>query len=409
MADEETLASRIGIYDNLNDPIPSWNQPGVIATIAASTFCIAGICILSRLYVRLFVLNAKGWDDLFVVFYLISGLMGGVSLCIAPQYGLGQHFINLNVDVTQSYLKVFYIINASYNMSATFIKLSLLFQYLRLYRSGKMRIICMVMVGLVASWGAAYSFLAWFPCFPVGAYWNLEMKATRYAFGSEYAAELFRTYASHTAVNTALDMIVFAIPVPLYFQRETGKRTKLGLVGVVIMGAIVNALTIWRLATIVEHRATTSPTFDPTWYAPASIILGTLEVNIASICASVPIFWPPLKARLDEIFVTREVTITTNRRSNRFSTEPGNTMELQRPTSEDCENRWNRCPSRAGSESSQSRLAELAPVEKRRQHYMDDFILDQVDPLRKKGPFIVESEIMSSGGVGRKKSNRHAK
>lgn len=169
----------------------------------------------------------------------------------------------------------------------------------------------------------------------------------------------------------------------------------------------MNAFTIWRLATIVEHRATTSPTFDPTWYSPISIVLGALEVNVASIAASVPIFWPRLKARLDEIFVTREVTITTrNRRSNRFSEEVGARIELHRTASEDAGNRWNRCPSRAGSESSQSRLAEPKAAEKKSNHYKDDYILDQVDPLRKKaGAFIVESEIVSEG-LRRQKSKR---
>ncbi|KAI1453230.1 hypothetical protein F4805DRAFT_444380 [Annulohypoxylon moriforme] len=290
-------------------------------------------------------------------------------------------------------------------MSTTFIKISLLFQYLRVFQSGHMRTICIAMMVVIGLWGAGYSLMAWVPCIPVNGYWNLEMEAKCYGFGSRNANEFYKSYLSHTAVNTVLDMIVFTIPIPLYFQRDTIRRTKLGLVGVVSTGAVVNGLSIWRLATIVEHRATTSPTFDPTWYGPISIMLGTLEAMTASICASFPIFWPSLKVRLDEIFVTREVTITLNRRSNRFSIDPGDAIELQRTTSEDRDNKWNRCPSIAGSESSQSRLAELAPVEKRAQHYQDDFILDQIDPLRKKSAFAVESEIVSEG-LSRQKSRR---
>ncbi|KAI0376776.1 hypothetical protein F5Y04DRAFT_285577 [Hypomontagnella monticulosa] len=409
MAEGETLLDRIGIYDNLDEPVPSWNRPGVIATVTASMLCISSFCVLYRLYIRLFVVRAKGWDDFFVLLYLASGLVGGIALCLAPQYGMGRHFVQLEPGEAQSYLKLFYIVNASYTISTTLIKISLLFQYLRVYHGGHMRTICIAMLAVVGLWGAAYSFMAWVPCFPVSGYWNMELGAKCYAFGSTIAKDFFTTYVSHTAVNTVLDMIVFAIPVPLYFRRDTVRRTKLGLVGLIIMGAIVNSLTIWRLATLVEHRAATSPTFDPTWYGPISIILGVLEVNIASICASVPIFWPCLKARLDEIFVTREVTITLNRRSNGLSVDAGDTMELQRTASEDRENRWKRCPSITGSESSQSRLAaELAPVEKRTQHYRDDFILDQVDPLRKKGGFVVESEIISDG-LRRQKSKRSSR
>ncbi|KAI1800229.1 hypothetical protein F4811DRAFT_540126 [Daldinia bambusicola] len=408
MAEGETLLDLIGIYNNLDEPVPSWNRPGVIAGVAVSMLCLSSICVVYRLYIRFFVLRAKGWDDYFVLLYLVSGLMGGISLCLAPHYGLGQHFLTLDRGDVKSYLKVFYVTNASYNTSTTLIKMSLLFQYLRIYRSGGLRTTCIAMLVIISLWGAAYSFMGWVPCFPVSGYWNMGLDSKCYGFGSTNANEVFKTYVSHTSVNTVLDMVVFAIPVPLYFRSGTVRRTKVGLIGLITMGAIVNGLTMWRLATLVEHRATTSPTFDPTWYSPISIVLGVVEVNVASICASVPIFWPSLKARLDEIFVTREVTITLNRRSSRFSSDVGNAIQLQRTASEDRENTWNRCPSRAGSESSQSRLAELAPVEKRKQHYMDDFIMNQVDPLRKKSGFVVESEIMSDN-LNRQKSKRQSK
>ncbi|KAI1765667.1 hypothetical protein GGR53DRAFT_465140 [Hypoxylon sp. FL1150] len=408
MAGEETIADRIGIYDNLSDPIPSWNHPGAITAAAASMLFVSTFCVLYRLYIRIFVVRAKGWDDLFVFLYLILGLTGGISLCIAPQYGLGKHFVTLQFSEIMSYLKVFYVINASYTMSTTLIKLSLLFQYLRVFPSGIMRKICITMIIVVAIWGVVYSFMGWVPCFPVSGYWNMTEKAACYGFGSRNANKFFVTYIAHTSFNTILDMIVFAIPVPLYFQKGTVRRTKLGLIGLIMMGATVNAFTIWRLTTLIEHRATTSPTFDPTWYGPLSLILGALEVNVASICASVPIFWPSLKARIDQIFVTREITITTRNRRSNFPEDVGDRIELRRTASEDVGNTWKRCPSRAGSESSQSRLAEPVPVGKKQNHYMDDYILDQVDPLRKKGAFLVESAIVSEG-LRMQKSKRHSR
>lgn len=70
----------------------------------------------------------------------------------------------------------------------------------------------------------------------------------------------------------------------------------------------VNFLSIWRMQSIVEHQAGYYPTHDPTWYAPISLLLGVLEINAASVCASVPIFWP-MVAPLLGIFVTREVSV----------------------------------------------------------------------------------------------------
>jgi hypothetical protein len=68
-------------------------------------------------------------------------------------------------------------------------------------------------------------------------------------------------------------------------------------------------LSIWRLQTIVQHQAGNWPTHDPTWYGPISLLLAALEVNCASICASVPIFWPMISPYFGAIFITQEVTV----------------------------------------------------------------------------------------------------
>lgn len=73
-------------------------------------------------------------------------------------------------------------------------------------------------------------------------------------------------------------------------------------------------MSLWRLATIIQHRATTYPTFDPTWYAPISVILAAVEVDVAMVCACVPVFWPVLRDGLGKIYVTKEIEITHDRR-----------------------------------------------------------------------------------------------
>ena len=77
----------------------------------------------------------------------------------------------------------------------------------------------------------------------------------------------------------------------------------------------------WRLQTITSHQAATYPTRDPTWYAPVTFILAAVEVDVAAICASIPIFYPVVAAAATEpwgrIFITHEVRIT---REDRFPT-----------------------------------------------------------------------------------------
>ncbi|KAJ4404467.1 hypothetical protein N0V82_010483, partial [Gnomoniopsis sp. IMI 355080] len=81
---------------------------------------------------------------------------------------------------------------------------------------------------------------------------------------------------------------------------------------------------------LVEHKATTTPTFDPTWYGPESIILSVLEVDIATIAASLPVFWPYLRRNIDRIMITHEIEVKV---TEHFTQIDDQTDELRREAS----------------------------------------------------------------------------
>jgi hypothetical protein len=56
-------------------------------------------------------------------------------------------------------------------------------------------------------------------------------------------------------------------------------------------------------------------------------VLATLEVDVASVCASTPVFWPVLRDHVLTIFVTREVKIT------RSGPDIDDAFEMRRTTS----------------------------------------------------------------------------
>lgn len=89
-----------------------------------------------------------------------------------------------------------------------------------------------------------------------------------------------------------------------------------------------------------------------------------LEVNFACIGASVPVFWPVFRGKIDAIFVTREVNISIADRDS-------SNLHMQRLDSQDGDGSrglWNG----GSSELPQSN------------HYRDTYTIEQVDPLRKK-------------------------
>ncbi|KAK1991077.1 hypothetical protein LX36DRAFT_753808 [Colletotrichum falcatum] len=309
----------LGKADNLGDPQPTLNKQPAVLAMVLSFMALAWICGVYRLYVRHFILRCPGWDDYFVVLSLLTSLLLSAATCVATEYGLGRHFILLGIDGMQDFIRVFYVCNGAYPMATALIKLALLFQYLRMFERGtKSRRITVVFIVITAAWGVAYSFLAWVPCIPVSAFWDLMSTAqARWAFGSRDPETFARSFESHVSINVALDLIVFAIPLPLFLKAGLRAKSRLNLFALFAMGVLVNVLGIFRVVGISRSRAGTSPTLDPSWYGCTPIVLAAVEVNLATICASLPVFWPTLQKSIGQIFITKEVEITSEVR--RFS------------------------------------------------------------------------------------------
>ncbi|KAL1838821.1 hypothetical protein VTJ49DRAFT_2178 [Mycothermus thermophilus] len=336
MAGDGTLMGLIGAADNFGEPTPYINRRETILGLCISFMVLSWIFVGLRLSVRLFWVKAPGWDDFFVVLSLLTMSVGLASICVATKYGLGRHLLHLDFDSASAFLHSFYVFNGSYAMSTALIKISLLLQYMRVYERGtRLYNICRAFIIIIALWGAAYSMIAWVPCVPVSDYWTVfyeqDISGLRcYGYGSQSVREFKAIYESHAAVNMVLDLVVMALAVPMYFEPGATGRTRLGLVGILTMGTIVNIFSIWRFAATIKTSAATYPTFDPTWYGPSPIVMAGLETASACICASIPVFWGPLLASashlLGQIFVTKEVHVTTRHFD---SSEAVNVVEMR--------------------------------------------------------------------------------
>lgn len=132
---------------------------------------------------------------------------------------------------------MFWWCNACYNMSMTAVKLSILFQYLRLLNDHSdsegrkqpafLRIAVIVLIAISAVWGFIFSFLAWVPSVPVSAYWNhADTTATRYAYASTHKNTMVATFVAHAACNMAIDVAILILPLLSRSMWATAGRQK---------------------------------------------------------------------------------------------------------------------------------------------------------------------------------------
>ncbi|OLN95789.1 hypothetical protein CCHL11_02727 [Colletotrichum chlorophyti] len=393
--DGATIVKYFGTADNSHEPEPLVNRQSTILGIVITFKAFSTLCGLFRLYTRARVVRSLGWDDFFIVMALCSTTVGSVGVCVSTKYGLGRHLYTLTADEVYKYLRTFYVANASYQTSTAFIKISLLFQYLRIFENPSfLRRLCIGTIIFTSVWASCYATLGWIPCIPVNAYWDWTIPAKRWAYGSLDANVFAATYESHAAVNVVLDLLVLAIPVPLYFRRDVALKSRLGLLGLLTIGLVyffppiafsvtydradqrysVNAVSIVRLISLVQHRSATRPTLDFPWYAPISIVLTCVEIDLATVASCIPIFWPVLR-RFPGIFVTKEVEVTREvRRLESVELEDDIELETDRR-------------SRVGSEASLRQEAVKVNAGKR---YLDEFVAGHVDPLRRSKSVVTE-------------------
>ncbi|KAK7952106.1 uncharacterized protein PG986_007834 [Apiospora aurea] len=382
-------------------------------------------------------------------------------MCISTDHGMGQHVVDISSAELANFLlgpsrdremltrgrddKLHYIGMGTFIVSSICVKLALLFQYLRIFpdRPQMMRL-CQGLIAFTLLYGLGISFISWFPCFPPVALWDTSRElghASCYGFGAPTADGLYHTYVTVTSTNVVLNLVILLVATPLYFRKrgrcpfEIGPDCNVGhgwiasrqagrLIFVVFFRALssVNSMAIWRLihVQLMWAKSEAYPTFDPTWYAPTTVMLAVLEVNGATVCASIPIAGslfagappppppppppsPSSSLSSEGIMVTRDIRIE---RSRRYSLTCEHHLDSDRdrdrkhdssvsPTSPPPG--WQtggRRGSRAGSKWSDVSITTMtsgssaAGAEGRccrvgcmNQHYRDSFIRSQVDPF----------------------------
>jgi hypothetical protein len=138
----------------------------------------------------------------------------------------------------RTYLELFYVLNINLNLSAAFIKLSLLFQFLRMFDKGTWAHKASIAgILLVTAWGLAFVLIAVFPCSYIPDAWNvLSRDAHCWGYASQNPDLFTATFVSHNLINTVFDIYITVIPFQLYFQPDVTLRQRLGLMVLLLMG-----------------------------------------------------------------------------------------------------------------------------------------------------------------------------
>lgn len=242
----------------------------------------------------------------------------------------------------------------------------------------RLRAVVVALIVIVSIWGAIWTVVAWIPCAPISAHWDFSGAvpdtATRWGYGSRDVAVFVATFYNHASTNMVLDILVVSLPLlstSLWATAAVDRRSQMGMLGLFVLGALYVsfpeplsplplphhtstlplfclslfflplffppllsfslrtthltntpsssvACSVVRFAYIIKTKATTYPTFDPTWYGTYSTVLSVVEVDLATVVASLPVFWPHLRRNIASILITHEIEVKITRKSDFF-------------------------------------------------------------------------------------------
>ncbi|KAK2738040.1 hypothetical protein FQN57_007306 [Myotisia sp. PD_48] len=225
--------------------IASWPKPNYVdptyqgphMAIIGIVFLILSFAVVAlRMFVRAHMRRSVSWDDWFMVTSMPFVVCITASTIISTQYGWGFHIW----DVKPEWQKP----------------------------------------SRMSSW-FTFAFTMFFACIPLSHYWDSVKEIN-------CMSESGRVLGA-TISNIVTDLIVLILPIPTLWKLYLPIRERLVLIGLMSLGLIACAASVVRAYYMYIVVALE---YDVTWVGYNIWVWNAIEVNLAVICASVPVLRP---------------------------------------------------------------------------------------------------------------------
>ncbi|KAF2188867.1 hypothetical protein K469DRAFT_765977 [Zopfia rhizophila CBS 207.26] len=131
------------------DDRPHNNMVTTIRGALSATGIIPLVVCLLRLYIRWFIVQSFGWDDVLVIPALI-GVLGWHAFAITQTFhGLGRHMWDIDSAALRVWLKDFYITQCTYLTVSLLVKASVILFLMRIFPQRKFHAACKAVIAFL--------------------------------------------------------------------------------------------------------------------------------------------------------------------------------------------------------------------------------------------------------------------
>ncbi|KAK8112778.1 PTH11-like integral membrane protein [Apiospora sp. TS-2023a] len=262
---------------------------GILVPITVLVF-VACLAVGLRLYTRFGIIRNAGLDEYLIGASLIMSLVWYFLHVGATHHGFGRPITEIEPHARRWLLKAVWFGPAAWGLSSALCKLSVVWQYRRVFPTPGATRLCNGLMCVLVVYGLFSLFGAVFRCWPVTSMWDLPLAGTPGSTARCMNIAVFNYICSGT--NILMDLVIFAIPVPLVNRLHISRRQKRALVLVFTFGGFVIIASVIRLIALEQYVTAA----DPSGPVVRVALWSGIEINISITCACLAVLRPLLSS-----------------------------------------------------------------------------------------------------------------
>ncbi|ESZ93409.1 hypothetical protein SBOR_6202 [Sclerotinia borealis F-4128] len=247
----------------------------------SNSFVIASwLSYVARIAARFTSDTEFWWDDYMATVVMIAGIPSAViNVQGLTTNGLGKDIWTLTFQSISNMIRFFYAIELLYFAQVSFVKISILLFFLRLFPKRKIRRTIWATIVVNGMILIVFDVLAAFQCRPISFYWT--------RWDNEHAGVCLNINAlgfTSAGVSIVMDIWMLILPMTQLYDLNLHWKKKIGVASMLGIGIIVTIVSILRLKSLILFSNTQNPTWD---YVQVGY-WSTIEICVGIICSSMP-------------------------------------------------------------------------------------------------------------------------
>ncbi|THX58300.1 hypothetical protein D6D06_03005 [Aureobasidium pullulans] len=193
------------------------------------------------------------------------------------EHGMGRPAATVSGADLDAFLKIQFTGVIQYPLCVTFTKLSILYQYRRLFPNRDFKLMTSALIAIMIMWCTGVMFTGIFMCTPVHKAWK--------PFTPGSCISLVPYYYGMQIPNVITDLLILLLPFREIQRLELPFKQKIGVAVACFLWVISLVFGIIRLAVLVELK---NQGHDATWILVNPAIWTTIEPAVQITCACLP-------------------------------------------------------------------------------------------------------------------------